>query len=149
MKGFSNIITNQKGQALIEFITVVLIFCVLLYGIIDLTQMGIIKHVLDSSCREGARAASAIPSLSSSNDIVFSRIRKILIDGKVMTNSRITQPISTPKMQFIRAGVDGGIYAQSDDIIVVSIQVEYNNLFSMITGRTVTITGEAVSKYLI
>jgi hypothetical protein len=72
-----------------------------------------------------------------------------MIDGKVMTNTRISKPIPSPHMQFLRGGADGGAYAQTDDIIVVTVQVEYNNLFSMVTGRTVRITGEAASKYLI
>ena len=140
---------NREGQALIEFILVIGIFLIMLYGIIDLAQMGIIKHVLDSACREGARAASAIPNLEDDNDIVLSRVRKILIDGKVMTNSRITKPIPSPQVEFIRGGAGGFTQAQSDDIIRVTQQIEYHNLFSYLTGRTISITGEATSKYLI
>ena len=149
MKSLIRTATNTKGQAIIELIAVITIFCILLYGVIDLAQMGIIKHVLDSACREGARAASGIPNLNNSNDVVLSRIRKIMIDGKVMTSSRITRPLASPQIQFLRGGADGGSNAQTDDIIVVTVQVQYNNLFSMVTGRTVTITGEAASKYLI
>jgi Flp pilus assembly protein TadG len=141
--------TNNKGQAIVEFMLVIGIFVILLYGIVDLVHIGIVKHVLDSACREGVRAASSIPNLNNSNTIVFSRVRKIMIDGKVMTDARITKPLASPAMHFIRGGVDGGSVAQRDDIVRVTMQVEYQNVFSLFTGKNVRVTGEANCKYLI
>lgn len=140
---------NRRGQAIVEFIVVVMIFCVLLYGIIDLVQLGIIKHTLDSACREGARAASSIPELKDNDAVVLSRVRKILIDGKVFSNSRIKKPIPAPEIRFIRGAGEVAGAAQTDDIIVVRTAIEYDIVFSHLTGKSITISGEAISKYLL
>ena len=152
------IFRNQKGQAIVELVMVVTIFCVLLYGIVDLVQIGIVKHVIDSACREGARAASSIPDLRNDNEIVLSRVRKILIDGKVMNHSRIDKPLPAPQIKFIRGGGNNvnagnssgaGVFAQKDDIVIVSMSVQYNTIFSVLTGDALKISGEAASKYLV
>jgi Flp pilus assembly protein TadG len=149
MNTIKHLISNSKGQAIIEFILVVMIFCVLLYGIIDLAQIGIIKHTLDSACREGARAASAIPDLKDNDAVVLSRVRKTLIDGKVFTNSRVNKPIPTPEIRFIRGDALAAGTAQNGDMVVVRTQIEYRVVFSHLTGKTITIAGEAISKYLL
>ena len=140
---------NKNGQALIEFILVASILIILLHGIVDFVHMGITKHILDSACREGVRAATSIPSLQNNDAIALSRVRKIMMDGGLMTKSYITQPLPAPQIHFIRGGTDGGATAQKGDIIVVTTSVQYNSFFSNITRSSWTLNGKAVSKYLL
>ena len=130
-----------RGQAIVELILVLLVLVIILYGIVDLVRIGVIKHTLDSACREGARVASTVPNLHSDNPIVISRVNKVIMDANLMRLVALHTPI-------IRIE-DNRFIANKGDIIEVSVQVEYINIFTLVTGSEKTISGKATSKYLI
>ena len=132
---------NNKGQAIIEFVLISVILLFLLYGIVDLVRIGVIKHILDSACREGARVASTIPNLQPNNPIVISRVNKVLMDSNMMSK----MALNTPEI----AIEDTKLEADKGDIIVVTVSGEYINLFAIMTGLQKTLNGKAISKYLI
>ena len=132
---------NKKGQAIIEFVLISVILLILLYGIVDLVRMGVIKHILDSACREGARVASTIPNLQPDNPIVISRVNKVLMDSNMMNKMGLNTPEITIE--------DNKTNAEKGDLIVVTVGGEYLNLFALITGLQKTLNGKAISKYLI
>ncbi len=140
---------KTSGQALIEFILVIPVLLILIHTAIDFVNIGIVKHILDSACREGARAASSIPGLQNNNAVVLSRVRKIMMDGGLMTKSYIQQPLPSPTIRFLRGGADGGSTAQKGDIIIVEASAVYRPFFSNIIKASWTLRGRAVSKYLV
>jgi len=132
---------NIQGQAIIEFVLVITILVIILYGIVDLVRLGVIKHVLDSACREGARVASTVPNLQSDNPIVISRVNKVLMDSNMINKIALNTPVIT--IESNKSSADKG------DIIVVSVSGDYVNIFSLVTGAIRTISGKATSKYLL
>jgi len=135
-----NSFTN-KGQAIIEFVFISVLVVVILYGIVDLVRLGVIKHVLDSACREGVRTAATIPNLATDNPIVISRVNKVLMDSNMMSK----MGLNTPEIII----ENNKTTAEKGDIIVVTVSGDYMNMFAIITGAKKTISGKATSKYLI
>ena len=138
-------ITRNNGQALIEFMFVFIILVTVLSAAVNYCFMGIIKHNLDSACREGARVAATLPTLKGDNAIVISRINTVLMDSGLMRKSSIDYPLPQALMSFS----SGSNVAVTNDIITVEQSVIFNIMFFPIFSPTKVIKGKAVSRYLL
>jgi Flp pilus assembly protein TadG len=58
MRRIKNLLRSQKGQSLVEFVLVLPIFIVLLFGIMEFGRIWETMNVLTSAAREGARVAA-------------------------------------------------------------------------------------------
>ena len=140
---------QHRGQALIEFIIVLPLFLLILYGVVDLVRVGIIKHSLDSACREGARVAASMPNFNSENSaqsqqamaIIISRVNRVLMGSHIMQQMIIDGDVNNPVVQ----------YDDASDIITVRVSVHYKNMFPFTQTPVFarTIVGEATSQYVL
>ena len=58
MQRIKNLYRSQKGQSLVEFVLVLPIFIILLFGIMEFGRIWETMNVLTSAAREGARVAA-------------------------------------------------------------------------------------------
>lgn len=145
MKLYARGKNNNGGQAVIEFVAVIGVLVFLLYGVVDLVQMGITKHVLDSACREGVRVAIAIPHVRFDDAVVKSRVKRVMQDSKL-------EALPEPEITFYSPEGDlliGRESAEYGDIIKVTVAMPYANVFSLSTQTAITLRGEAIMKYFI
>lgn len=73
---------GQKGQALIEFVLVVLVYALLFLGILDIGRVMVRAHQLTQVAREGARVASQTPRITNAvaQQSITNKMNQILTD---------------------------------------------------------------------
>lgn len=114
--------------------------------------MAVIKHALDSACREGVRFASVDLDLGNANwNMVQQRVANILEAEGIRKGSRhIAEDVEPAEITVDHIGgqTQSAVFGSK---IEVSVRVRYAHAFAAIVAddkKTVTLRGSAVASYI-
>ena len=140
------ILRGRNAQAIAEFVAVLLFFSVLLYAVIDLVTAISIKHVLDSACREAARAATTQENLAADDPAIKSRIEATLNNSNLVSKLIKAEQLEILSPGLLEMNTSNG--SQPGSLITVQVRARYKSIFSHVGLKEMNIIGRAYSRYV-
>src|SRR5262249_22699001 len=102
----------RRGGTLVEMALVLSVFFVFVFGIIEMSRLGMVSQLITDAAREGCRVAVLAGKTQSD---VSSKVSTLLQSGGIRTYSLTTTPTD----------VTTSVYG---DQVTVTIQVSYSNV---------------------